>query len=47
MSRQLLADPDWVNKVAAGEEQQIHRLCALQQEVSRRLAAASGNALHL
>lgn len=25
MSRQLLADPDWVNKVAAGEDKQIHR----------------------
>ena len=25
IGRGLIADPDWVNKVAAGEEQQIHR----------------------
>ena len=47
MSRQLLADPEWPNKVISGKIKEIHRCVRCNKKMPWRLAAASGYPLHL
>ena len=47
MSRQLLADPDWVNKLQSGQCGKDPPLCPLQQKVPGRPDRPSGHPLYL
>jgi len=42
MSRQLLADPDWVNKLSAGQEKSIHRCIRCNKKCLGGLMAHQG-----
>ena len=47
MSRQLLADPEWPNKVISGKIKEIHRCVRCNKKCLWRLAAAPRYALYL
>ena len=36
MSRQLLADPDWVNKLKNGQAEQIHRCLRCNKKIYKK-----------
>ena len=42
MSRQLLADPDWVNKLKNGQAEQIHRCVRCNKKCLGGLTAHQG-----